>query len=101
MPYNTYASRGFGGGGYANNISGGGIAALSSPLAVPFSNGFTGSPPTTTSGTILFDPSAATTEEIEKNTIPIGEGLWIMLMMAGVYSLLRNKHIFSIKIHKA
>lgn len=101
LSYNAYGSSGFrGSSGYAgNSSSGGGIATISSPLAVPFSNSYTGSP-TTTSGTILFDPSAATTEEIEKNTIPIGEGLWIMLMMAGVYGLLRNKYIFSIKIHK-
>ena len=101
MPYNTYASRGFGRtSGYANNYSSGGaISSISSPLAVPFSNSFTGTPPTTTSGTILFDPGAATTEEIEQNAIPVGDGLWIMLAMAGVYGLLRKKHISSIKIH--
>lgn len=105
LSYYAYASsRGYGGtSGYANNSPSGGsmmIGISSPPLAVPFSNSYTGTP-STTSGTILFDPGAVTTEEVEQNTIPVGDGLWIMLVMAGVYGLLRKKHIFSIIIHKA
>ncbi len=69
-----------------NNSSG---IAISSPLAVPFSNS-AGTGNSTQDGTILFDPSAVTTLEIEQNAIPVGEGWWVMLIMVGAYLLFRR-----------
>ena len=53
------------------------------PLAVPFSN-YTGTP-TTTGGTILFDPGVET-ESLESTTIPVGEGGWLLVLLAVGYA---------------
>lgn len=67
----------------------GGSASLSmsmtAPLAVPFSNNYNGTPPATSGGTILFDPGSATTAETDANTIPAGEGCWILALMGVGY----------------
>ncbi len=60
------------------------------PLAVPFANNYIGVP-STSGGTILFDPGSATNEEIENHTIPVGESGWILLIMAGMYGIVRKK----------
>lgn len=59
--------------------------STAAPLAVPFSNNYNGTPPTTSGGTILFDPSSATTAETDANTIPAGEGCWILVLMGAGY----------------
>ncbi len=60
--------------------------AINGPLAVPFSNGHIGAP-STTSGIILFDPGV----ETKDRPIPVGEGCWIMLIMAVGYMRIKRK----------
>lgn len=57
------------------------------PLLVPFSGG---TPGHSSTHTILFDPGAATNEEIENNIIPVGDGWLLMLVAAGVFSLIKK-----------
>ncbi len=77
LAYNNSTTKSVNTSAGTNNSSG---IAISSPLAVPFSNS-AGTGNSTQDGTILFDPGAATTEEIEKHTIPVGEGWWVMLIL--------------------
>lgn len=73
-------------GGYS---SGGGMMGGTSPLMVPRTKN---NPPTTGGGIILVDPGTYTTpgEEVG-NPIPVGEGWWILMLLALVYGVVRRK----------
>ena len=72
-------------GGYS---SGGGMMGGTSPLMVPRTKN---NPPTTGGGIILVDPGTYTTpgEEVG-NPIPVGEGWWILMLMALVYGVIKS-----------
>ena len=72
-------------GGYS---SGGGMMGGTSPLMVPRTKN---NPPTTGGGIILVDPGTYTTpgEEVG-NPIPVGEGWWMMLLLALVYGVIKS-----------
>ena len=59
-----------------------------SPLMVPRTKN---NPPTTGGGIILVDPGTYTTpgEEVG-NPIPVGEGWWMMLLLALVYGVIKS-----------
>lgn len=80
-----------GGSGLSNNTNSGsfGGSAIGSPLAVPFSPNQPVAP-STKEGTILFDPSVVTINEVEDNAIPVREGWWILLIMGMSYGLFRK-----------
>lgn len=66
-----------------NSDNSGFYADLQRPLAVPFSNNGV---PVTSPGTILFDPGVEK-QDIEEHTIPVGDGLGIILLLAGAYTV--------------
>lgn len=72
-------------GGYS---SGGTMMGGTSPLMVPRTKN---NPPTTGGGIILVDPGTYTTpgEEVG-NPIPVGEGWWMMLLLALVYGVIKS-----------
>ena len=72
-------------GGYS---SGGGMMGGTSPLMVPKTKN---DPPRTGGGIILVDPGTYTTpgEEVG-NPIPVGEGWWMMLLLALVYGVIKS-----------
>ena len=72
-------------GGYS---SGGTMMGGTSPLMVPRTKN---NPPTTGGGIILVDPGTYTTpgEEVG-NPIPVGEGWWILMLMALVYGVIKS-----------
>ena len=72
-------------GGYS---SGGTMMGGTSPLMVPRTKN---NPPTTGGGIILVDPGTYTTpgEEVG-NPIPVGEGWWVMLLLALVYGVIKS-----------
>ena len=74
-------------GGYS---SGGGMMGGTSPLMVPRTKN---NPPTTGGGIILVDPGTYTTqggEITDQNMIPVGEGFWILMLMALVYGVIKS-----------
>ena len=72
-------------GGYS---SGGGMMGGTSPLMVPRTKN---NPPTTGGGIILVDPGTYTTpgEEVG-NPIPVGEGWWVLLLLALGYGVIKS-----------
>ena len=72
-------------GGYS---SGGTMMGGTSPLMVPKTKN---DPPRTGGGIILVDPGTYTTpgEEVG-NPIPVGEGWWILMLMALVYGVIKS-----------
>ena len=72
-------------GGYS---SGGTMMGGTSPLMVPRTKN---NPPTTGGGIILVDPGTYTTpgEEVG-NPIPVGEGWWVMLLLALGYGVIKS-----------
>ena len=72
-------------GGYS---SGGTMMGGTSPLMVPKTKN---DPPRTGGGIILVDPGTYTTpgEEVG-NPIPVGEGWWMMLLLALVYGVIKS-----------
>ena len=72
-------------GGYS---SGGGMMGGTSPLMVPRTKN---NPPTTGGGIILVDPGTYTTpgEEVG-NPIPVGEGWWILMLLALGYGVVKS-----------
>lgn len=88
LAYGNYTLRSFGGTISDDNITSRNWA-INGPLAVPFSNGYTGTP-STTGGTILFDPGA--------RYIPVGEGWWMLLLLAIAYmEIKRMRQRFSLR----
>ena len=74
-------------GGYS---SGGGMMGGTSPLMVPRTKN---NPPTTGGGIILVDPGTYTTpgEEVG-NPIPVGEGWWVLLLLALGYGVIKSPY---------
>ena len=74
-------------GGYS---SGGTMMGGTSPLMVPKTKN---DPPRTGGGIILVDPGTYTTpgEEVG-NPIPVGEGWWILMLMALVYGVIKSPY---------
>ena len=76
------------GGDNASGSYGGTMMGGTSPLMVPRTKN---NPPTTGGGIILVDPGTYTTpgEEVG-NPIPVGEGFWILMLMALVYGVIKS-----------
>ena len=74
-------------GGYS---SGGTMMGGTSPLMVPRTKN---NPPTTGGGIILVDPGTYTTpgEEVG-NPIPVGEGWWVLLLLALGYGVIKSPY---------
>lgn len=75
-------------GGYS---SGGGMMGGTSSLLAPRNDKY--KPPTNGNGIILVDPGTYTTQGGEitgQNMIPVGEGFWILMLMALVYGVIKS-----------
>ena len=78
------------GGDNASGSYGGTMMGGTSPLMVPRTKN---NPPTTGGGIILVDPGTYTTpgEEVG-NPIPVGEGWWVLLLLALGYGVIKSPY---------